>query len=82
MIFGFSLYTVPLQVILVIYFERGLRGLRELEILEDDEIYCHQLLDIVHTSLSEIWKRYLGYAELCELCYLRMQKMEQNNLWL
>jgi len=42
MIFGFKLYTVSLQVILVAYFGRVLGELRRLRLLEDDEVYYYQ----------------------------------------
>ena len=38
MIFGFSLYDIPLQVILVIYFRRELGELRRLGLLKDSKI--------------------------------------------
>ena len=41
MIFGFSLYTVPLLVVLVIYFGTGLEELSRWKLLEDDEICYH-----------------------------------------
>ena len=39
MIFGFSLYTIFLQVALVAYFRRGLSKLSRLGLLEDSEVY-------------------------------------------
>jgi len=42
MIFGFNLYAIPLQVILVTYFRRELGELRGLEVLEGDEVCCCQ----------------------------------------
>jgi len=38
MTLGFSLYAIPLQVILVIYFEKVLGELRELKPLEDSNM--------------------------------------------
>ena len=38
MIFGFSLYTMPLQVSQIIYFGRRLGGLRDLGASEDSKV--------------------------------------------
>jgi len=39
MIFGFSLYAMPLWVILVVYFRKELGKLRRLGLLENSKMY-------------------------------------------
>jgi len=41
MTFSFSLYAAPLQVTLVVYFERRLSKLKRLELLRGSDMYCH-----------------------------------------
>ena len=47
MIFGFSLYTIPLQVVLVIYYRRVLGKLRRLKLLKGSRVCCHQYQKLV-----------------------------------
>ena len=42
MIFSFSLYTIPLLVVLVAYFKSGLGELSVLRPLESSEVYYYQ----------------------------------------
>jgi len=41
MIFGFSLYTMLLLAILVVYFESRLEELSKLKLLENSKVCCH-----------------------------------------